>query len=88
MTPKKRSCCQDGRKQKTVLRFADALDDGDSSEEEVELPKKAKHCLTMEDLERCGYKERPSILLVPEPQNPEIEVLHVSVDSTLPFMQV
>jgi len=51
-------------------RFMDALDGLDSSEEEEveEETKKKKRTLTMEDLEKCGYKERPSILLVPEPK--------------------
>ena len=51
----------------------DALDELDSSEEEeeVEETKKKKRTLTMEDLEKCGYKERPSILLVPEPKEEE-----------------
>lgn len=49
----------------------DALDDLDSSEEEVEEETKKKRTLTIEDLEKCGYKARPSILLVPEPKDQE-----------------
>ena len=53
----------------------DALDSSsDSGEEEVEEegPKKPKcTTITMEQLEKCGYKERPSILLVPEPKEKE-----------------
>ena len=49
------------------------MDASESSEEDVEVeePKKQKRKLTIEDLEKCGYKERPSILFVPEPKDQE-----------------
>lgn len=55
----------------------DALDASESSEDEVEVeaPKKQKRKLTIEDLEKCGYKERPSILFVPEPKDQEAGIV-------------
>lgn len=55
------------------FRFVDALEDSTSSDEdETMVPKAPKRKLTIDDLEKCGYKDRPSILFIPEPKQ-EVE---------------